>query len=614
MADRTVSNDILSWLTRRETGRDIAFKISVIYVVLGVGWCLIDHTVLGAPEILKDLIFHIATAGLLFWLIGHGIDALRRSESALRESEERLARIAETTASGIVVVDPDGRITFLNPTGAAMFGTRRSDVIGLYWRQFLNRVTAVDGSPIAEEELPFARIRETGEPVTDVEVVVQPPGKPRVILSVNAAPFLDRRGKVCGMVASFSDITERKMAQDMNLRKLSLAVEQSPVGIVLSDLSGRIEYVNPTFCALTGFAPAEMPGRHLADLTRHSPSGVSARIRSAISEGRGWAGQFTDRRTTGEHCWVSASLTPNRNAEGALAGFLWIMEDITERRTAEEEARRTQALLIHANRMAALGTVVSGVAHEINNPNNLVMFNAPIIAAAWKDLEPVMDEYHREHGDFSVCGIPFSEMRDAIPRMIHGISDGALRIKNIVGNLKDFTRQSKSPGAACVVNVNDVVQKAIGILNHEILKGTHNFRVEYGEDLPPVKGCIQELEQVVINLVNNSLQALPGSWAGIRISTLAEPAEGSVSIVVRDEGRGMTREVLDRIAEPFFTTRLELGGLGLGLSICQSILKEHGGALTFESEPGEGTTATIRLPFIGAPVEERVGASLNHCS
>jgi PAS domain S-box-containing protein len=609
MIGRRVSDDFVSWITRHKTGRDIALKISGIYLGIGVSWCFLNHEVRD-PEFTKDLVVYTLTAALLFWMIRHGVDAIKKTESALRESEERLARIAETNASGTVVVDPDGRITFLNLAGAGMLGVRRSEVVGQYYRQFLSWVTAGDGSPVAGEELPFARILQTGEPVHNLEIAVRPPGKSRMILSVNAGPFLDPDRKVVGMVASFTDVTERKLAQDLNLRKLSLAMVQSPVGIAISDASGRIEYVNPKLCAMTGSASEEARGRELASLAEHSTADAAGRIRIAVTDGKGWAGQFAGRRRSGEPYSVSASVTPIRDADGALAGFLCLMEDITPRIRLEEEARRVQAQLIHANRMAALGTVVSGVAHEINNPNNLVMFNAPILEAAWKDVEPALEEYCREHGELSVCGIPFPEMREAIPRLLHGISDGALRIKTIVENLKDFTRNGKSPGVSCVVHVNDVVRKAVGIVNHEILKGTRDFRVEYGKDIPPVTGCAQELEQVVINLVNNALQALPGPSAGIRIATFFEPERECVSIAVRDEGRGMTKEVLDRLAEPFFTTRQDAGGLGLGLSICQSILKEHGGALRFESEPGRGTTATIRLPALGAPAGEQAGAPM----
>ena len=239
------------------------------------------------------------------------------------------------------------------------------------------------------------------------------------------------------------------------------------------------------------------------------------------------------------------------------------IRDITTRIRMEEDAKLQQAQLIHANRMTSLGKIVSGVAHEVNNPNNLVMFNAPMILSAWEDAVPVLDAYHRENGEFSLGGLPYSEMREVVPKMATGISDASARIKSIVENLKNFARRDTSRHQAAV-QVNDVVRMAITILNHEILRATHCFEVAYGEDLPPVLGSSQQLEQVVINLLNNAFQALPSSRHGVRVSTGLSPETGAVEVSVADEGVGMSPEVLERIKEPFFSTHLDSGGLGLG--------------------------------------------------
>ena len=274
------------------------------------------------------------------------------------------------------------------------------------------------------------------------------------------------------------------------------------------------------------------------------------------------------------------------------------VRDITTRIRMEEDAKLQQAQLIHANRMTSLGTMVSGVAHEINNPNNLVMFNAPLILSAWKDAVPVLDAFFRENGDFSLGGLPYSEMKEVVPKMTAGISDASARIKAIVANLKNFVRRDTSRHQAAV-QVNDVVRMAITFLNHEILRATRRFEVANGEDLPLVMGSAQRLEQVVINLLNNALQALPSNRHGVRVSTRLAPETGEVELCVEDEGVGMSPEVLERIKEPFFSTHLDNGGLGLGVSICRSIVQEHKGTLEFESEVGKGTRAVVRLPGIG---------------
>jgi len=157
--------------------------------------------------------------------------------------------------------------------------------------------------------------------------------------------------------------------------------------------------------------------------------------------------------------------------------------------------------------------------------------------------------------------------------------------------------------------MNDVVRTAVAILNHEIIKATHRFEVELGDDLPPVMGSAQELEQVIVNLLNNSIQALPSSRHGLAVKTLRNPGTGEVEVHVVDEGVGMAPDVMKRISEPSFSTRLDSGGLGLGLSICRSIVKGHRGTLAFESDVGKGTRAVIRLPAIGDAMSSGAGSS-----
>ena len=179
--------------------------------------------------------------------------------------------------------------------------------------------------------------------------------------------------------------------------------------------------------------------------------------------------------------------------------------------------------------------------------------------------------------------------------MIQGISEASARIRDIVATLKDYTRQKDArPGSR--FHVNDVVRETVKILNHEIMKGTRDFRVTYGDGLPPVEGSAAELEQVILNLILNALQALPDPRKGIRVSTTLREETGHVLIAVVDEGSGMAPEILDRITEPFFSTKLESGGLGLGLSVSQAIMEKHRGTLTFRSDVGRGTEACAVLP------------------
>jgi len=270
--------------------------------------------------------------------------------------------------------------------------------------------------------------------------------------------------------------------------------------------------------------------------------------------------------------------------------------DISERMRIEEKVQDIQAKLIQANKMTSLGLMVSGVAHEINNPNNFIMANSQLLARMWEDAVKILRENHQGKGDFLIGGLPFSEMEQHGPQLFAGIIDGSNRINAIVNNLKSFARQDRRVEMNGDLDVNEVVASAVAILQHQLSKYTEKFHLDLAENIPRIKGNHQQLGQVIINLLMNAGQALPARSRGIWVATGFDAAAGMVSITVRDEGGGMSQEIAGRIMEPFFTTKLDSGGTGLGLSISSSIIKEHHGSLEFASEPGNGTTFIVRLP------------------
>jgi polar amino acid transport system substrate-binding protein len=198
-----------------------------------------------------------------------------------------------------------------------------------------------------------------------------------------------------------------------------------------------------------------------------------------------------------------------------------------------------------------------------------------------------------------IGGMRYTEMRDRIPRLFSGITDGSNRIKQIVEDLRDFVRRDASDMNQSV-DVNAVLKSATSLLSNMITKSTSHFSVKYSEKLPLLKGNFHRLEQVIINLIQNACQALPDIRRGLSLSTSFNEKTSSIIVKVRDEGIGIPLEILPHITDPFFTTKSSSGGIGLGLSISSRIVKEHGGTLTFTSEPGKGTTAEIILPVLQA--------------
>lgn len=270
------------------------------------------------------------------------------------------------------------------------------------------------------------------------------------------------------------------------------------------------------------------------------------------------------------------------------------LRNATEKFLLEKQLQTSQARLIQAHKLASIGMLASGIAHEINNPNNFIAFNTDLLAEIWRDSLPVLAQYSRTHPGFTLGGLPFGEIPATADRLFRGLADGSHRIDTIVGQLKQYARPSGT-GGATGCDINRAVSGAVALLDHQIKRATDRFELRMGDDLPLVRGFPQQIEQVLVNLISNSLLALPGREKGIMVST-ARDGHGGVVVTVADEGTGMDRETLARLTEPFFSTRHESGGTGLGLSISDSILREHGGTLDFESEDGRGTRATIHLP------------------
>lgn len=263
-----------------------------------------------------------------------------------------------------------------------------------------------------------------------------------------------------------------------------------------------------------------------------------------------------------------------------------------ESRTRELQLHQQQ--LIQADKMTSLGILVSGVAHEINNPAGLLLLNLPVLSDAHEDVREILEAHYREHGDFPFGGLNYSRMRDEIPAMLEEMGDGAKRIKRIVDDLKDFARQS-DPDLSELVDLNDVVETSIRLVEASIRKATSHFDVNYTRPLPLIRGNAQRIEQVVINLILNACQALPDNSKAIALATGQQ--SDWVLLVVQDQGCGIDAENLARLTDPFFTTKREDGGTGLGLSVSAGIVQEHGGSLNFESTPGKGTKVTLSLPI-----------------
>ncbi len=266
-----------------------------------------------------------------------------------------------------------------------------------------------------------------------------------------------------------------------------------------------------------------------------------------------------------------------------------LSQQIEERKLAEETAVRNA-------RLASLGTLAAGVAHEINNPNNAINFAAATITRLWGDFITHLNEFRQANGDFAVCGLEADEAMQTMSDLVAELGKNSQRIAAIITNLKHMARGDME-NLDQDVDVNAALTSAVEILRNTIKKHTDGFSMELMEEPPIIKGNVQQLEQVFINLIQNALESLPRRDGKVTVSTRQAENHNGVCVIVRDEGVGINAEQLDLITKPFFTTKGDSGGTGLGLSIAKTILNNHRCALEFTSTPGEGTVATVCLPM-----------------
>jgi PAS domain S-box-containing protein len=406
-------------------------------------------------------------------------------------------------------------------------------------------------------------------------------------------------GEVNSFMGVVTDVTERHLAEiallESEVRFRTLFEYSEDAILLLVPGTCTVIDINGTAERLYGYTKAEMIG-HDFNLFKTHPGCDDCMLSVCALTGSeihniGHTVQFK-KDGTEIHVSVRAKII---TLQGEDAIFC-TMRDIGLRLILEEEARDMQAQMIHSNKMTSLGLLVAGIAHEINNPNNFIMANAQMLYKIWEDLAPILKDEEQRKGDYSLGGLPYSELEVALPEMITSINEGSRRIRNIVAALKKHSRKEKT--ALEVLDINKVVASAMLLLKHHLKKYTDNYIFDLEEGTPRIQGNSQQLEQVIINLVMNALQALTDRKQGISLKTAFSAEKRAVLLTVTDEGGGIPDEVKNRIMEPFFTTRLESGGTGLGLSITRSIVLAHQGEIEVTSQTGVGTVVTVALPVV----------------
>lgn len=288
--------------------------------------------------------------------------------------------------------------------------------------------------------------------------------------------------------------------------------------------------------------------------------------------------------------YLQVQATSVFDREHEVQAIVEFYRDVTLEKTYEQQIQR-------AEKMAALGQLVSGIGHEINNPNQFIRGNIKIVRQALEDLLPVVDDYYKTHADLKVARLKYPFFREHIMTLVDDMSHGSERIKQIVEALRGFVRQDDGL-LLDRVDINTLIEASVRLVENEVHKHAV-VCLDLGADIPAFTGNSQKIEQVLVNLIVNASQAIEEDKKG-RITVRSRSDGGQIVIQVEDNGRGMNEKTMKQIFAPFFTTKRAKGGTGLGLAVSYRIIAEHGGTISVASEPGQGTTFTIKIPVAPA--------------
>ena len=289
---------------------------------------------------------------------------------------------------------------------------------------------------------------------------------------------------------------------------------------------------------------------------------------------------------------------PVFDPKGEVTHLANLCFDITSQKQMERQ-------LIQSEKLASIGFLVSGVAHEINNPNNFITFNLPILKDYLNELAPIIDGYAEIHPDFEPFGMAYPEFREDLFKILDNIEHGSQRINKTVSELRDFSREKKEITKK-PVDIKDVIEKAVSLSRGKVRRLVKTLTVSVPENLPRINSDPETIEHIVINLLINAAQASDKEDSEVVINVISGVVwQDHLVIEVKDNGHGMDEATVAKIFDPFFTTKPPGEGTGLGLSLCHNLASSLGGRIELESEPGKGSTFRLLLPDEERRTEQR---------
>lgn len=504
------------------------------------------------------------------------------------EHEDHVRPYLDLADAVFMEIDARGRVEFMNEHGLELFGLELAHILGRDWFEECVPSDRRDATR-AQFQRVFARPSDDDNRSSLETVVVTRAGEQRR-LKWSSLVVSGEDGTPLRLLASGHDVTAQREAEaslDSTLKELrayKYALDQSSI-LAITDRRGRIVFANDRFCEISGYEREELLGQdHRILNSHHHPRAFFQDMWRTIGSGQVWRGDVRNRAKDGTHYWVETTIVPvvdditHRPKE-----YIAVRNEITDRKEAEAALSRSVAQLADANRklreehekllqaekMASVGLLAAGVAHEINNPLSGVM-------ACLKALDEGTVREERRSQYFATA------------------RDGLERIQQTVRGLLDFSRQR--PPAPAEVRLAEVVQACRRLIAPLIRKRQVEIELRADAESEIILADRPQLMQAMVNLLLNAAYVAP---AGSVVEVALERREGEVGVQVIDAGPGMSDEIMQRACDPFFTTKPEGEGTGLGLAVTSSIAQAHGGRLAFarRSDGESGTIATLWFPL-----------------
>jgi PAS domain S-box-containing protein len=501
----------------------------------------------------------------------------KRAEEALRQSMQKYRLLADNANDIIWTMDMNLKFTYMSPSverirGYTVEEVMQQSVEEIFTPSSLEIALKVYEEELAIESMPHRDLSRT----RTVELEHTCKDGSTVWVEINMAFLHDQDGQPVGILGVSRDITERKRAEEElrqseeKYRTILKEIEDSYFEV---DLAGNLTFVNDSTCRNLRYSRGELLGMNYRGFTaeediQHVYKAFN-RVYRTNRPNRGICWKVV--RKDGTVGFVEATVSLVRDPQGKIIGFRGVGRDITERKKVEEERKQLELKAQVTSRLASVGEMAAGVAHEINNPLTGVIGYAQLL----------MD---RED-------IPFDIRKD-----LTAINDGAQRVAGVVKRLLAFSRQTKPERR--YVDINELIESTLALRAYHLNVNNIKVTTQLAPDVPETVADPGQLQQVLLNLIVNAETEMKLAHGKGKLTITTEKSHNTIKVSVKDDGPGIAKENLERIFDPFFTTREVGEGTGLGLSLCYGIIAEHKGRIYAESKLGKGATFIVELPVV----------------